>query len=220
MEQKQEQSKKGRKLPLWVLIAVAIAVTLCCFASMFIGDTETPSPTNTYTPSPARTAQPTNTLQPTDTPKPIDTPKPTNTSEPEPTDTPEENLRKAIEDALGDSNRDIARISEFEVTDQIFVQWAINDNLTEDMIKGGAQLDITEILQAVSESEVEYNSVRVYGTFPLVDSYGNVEETEVVKAVYTLETLEKINWDNFLFKNVYEIADSLQLHPTFQLTNE
>ena len=54
-------------------------------------------------------------------------------------------------------------------------------NLTAGMVKTGAQLDITHILQAIATSGVNYGSVVVQGTFPLVDKFGNAENTVVIQ---------------------------------------
>jgi len=57
----------------------------------------------------------------------------------------------AIEKQLGSSNReDVKRVGYFSVETgpepQVFVEWAINDNLTEGLVKSGAQMDIADIL--------------------------------------------------------------------------
>ena len=103
-----------------------------------------------------------------------------------------------------------------QFTWEVFVQWAINDNLTEKLLKGGAKRDVADILKAVSESNVEHNSVRAYGTFSMRDQFGNVTEEIVIKVVYTKETIEKINWERFLFSDVYDIADGANIHPAFE----
>jgi hypothetical protein len=227
--------KSGVVGKIVVIVGLLLLVCICCSTFSLVSTssptykatataraavqaTELAQPTNTL--SPTTTPAPTNTLGPTATSGPTDTPAPTNTlaptETPQPTLSPSENLHQSIVETLGKSNRDVERLSEFEVTDEVFIQWAINDNFTENMIKSGTQIDITNMLKTIASSGVTYGSVRLYGTFPLVDKYGNVTETTVVKVVYRLDTIQKINWDNFLFKNVYDIADSKVLHPTFQ----
>jgi len=49
----------------------------------------------------------------------------------------------------------------------------------------------------------------------LIDNLGNTSEEIVVWATYPADTVSKINWDNFLFKNVYDIASSHKFHPAF-----
>ncbi len=156
-------------------------------------------------------AMPTDTAVPTNTIPPTLTPHPTNTL------SPEAHLQAVVENALSSSNRDVARVADAKILlDTINIEWSINDNLTEDMIRSGAQLDAVDILEAIDSSTLEYNTINLIGTFPLVDVYGNSEETQVVWITYSFEAVDKINWSNFLYSNIYIIADSVNLHPVFQ----
>ena len=96
------------------------------------------------------------------------------------------------------------------------MRWAINDNLTEGLIQAGAQLDIRNILEALADSAEPYTSVFLRGTFPLVDQFGNESETNVVEVLYTKGTIERINFENFLWDNVYAIAENADIHPAFR----
>jgi hypothetical protein len=126
----------------------------------------------------------------------------------------------AVDDALGDSNRD--HMPRLTVTANpgldVIVTWAINENLTEGLTKNNARREAVDILKAVRETATDYTGVRVEGTYPLVDQYGNSSEERVVLAVYSRETLARFNWDNFKFKNVFEpsVADEVWLHPAFE----
>lgn len=129
-------------------------------------------------------------------------------------------LQSAIEDALSRSNRGIERVSRFtdggNASSQIVVEFTINDNLSADMIAGGAQIDCTTILKTIALSGAQYGSVRIIGTFPVQDAFGNAEETDVVQVTYQAATIQKINWASFQHKNVYIVADSATIHPLFQ----
>lgn len=128
-----------------------------------------------------------------------------------------EKLQYEVKRVLGSSNRGIARIYKIEETSEnIKIVFTINDNLTNGMIKTSSKIDIRDILKAVQSSGYDYSEVVIFGTFPLVDKYGNSEESTVLKVSYTPTTVNKINWQNFLYDNVYEIADSAWLHPTFR----
>ena len=151
---------------------------------------------------------------------PATTEEPTETPEPTPTFEPEAAVRQAIADALRDSNRDVERISEISLTldepPQIYVLWAINSNLNDDMTKQSAKLDVTNMLEAIAGSGFEYSSVLVEGTFSLIDQFGNTSEDKVVRALYTRETVNRINFDRFLHDDVYDIADDTTIHVLFQ----
>ncbi len=153
---------------------------------------------------------------------PTEAPLPTNTAVPTEVVEPAEALYFAIEENLGSSNRDIPRLEPLEITNNesmdgaiITIRWTINDNLTDDLIVYGAQKDASNILRLVDESEIRFQRVVLRGTFPLVDVYGNVEEVEVVRLFFEPSAYEQINWDNFLFENIYRVAYDVKTHPIF-----
>lgn len=126
-------------------------------------------------------------------------------------------LQHDITQVLRKSNRDMARLLKFRVIGgNIRVYFTINDNLWGGLIKFGAKSDIVDILKTVHFSGYDYSRVTVIGTFPLVDKFGNSEESKVIQATYTSSTINRINWQGFLTDNVYDIADSVWLHPTFE----
>ena len=83
---------------------------------------------------------------------------------------------------LGTSNRGVQRVSVAQLQgERLFVQWAINDNLTAGMTRGGARSDIRDMLEVIADSREPYTSVFVRGTFALADQLGNESETNVVE---------------------------------------
>ena len=141
---------------------------------------------------------------------------PTTAPTPQAERSPRQTIGDAVIKALGKSNREVEgafsdshQVQAVVLSDEraVTVQWAINDNLTSGLRKGGARRDVVDILKAVHESGVPYESILVVGTFPLVDLLGNASETPVVRAVYDQSTVEQINWDGFQSDNVYRIAD-------------
>lgn len=72
--------------------------------------------------------------------------------------------------------------------------------------------DILEEMQDMTNLNVDFNIV-----YDMVDSSGNVSEDIVIKATYTSETRNSINWDNYvLFENMPVIADEWWIHPAVQ----
>lgn len=126
-------------------------------------------------------------------------------------------MRRIVRETLGSSNRDAQRVEEVWVNNAGWVQirWAINDNLTAGLIKNSAKKDIMDVGEALCEAGY-CDGLTMQGSFPLVDQYGNTNEVTVVGVVFTPETLARINWESLLLKNVYVVADSVELHPTFQ----
>lgn len=203
--------KPGRRT---LIIGAIVLIFACGLITTFFGD---PSPAGETAERPEATAEVVAVVEEAPTESPTNTPAPTDTPAP-PTATPEpgEALRAAIALALGNGNRDVDRLtSVVDDNGRIEVDWAINDNLSEDLTRAGAQMDATEIVRAIAESGYDYEFILLRGTFPLVDQLGNVEETKVVELFFGRELVEQINFDNFLHRNIYDIADSSQIHPAF-----
>ena len=132
-------------------------------------------------------------------------------------ETPEQQLRSEIISELGRSNRDVNRLRGLTYENSIVrVTWAINDNLTQGMLRTNARSDASDILRLIAESGLPYQTVEIQGTFPLVDRLGNSEESVVTQAAYTRATLDRVNWDNFLYDNVFLIAEGSMIHQDFR----
>jgi len=176
---------------------------------------ETDTSVPIHTPRPTETPKPTATPLPTHTPGPTLTPEPTAT--PAPTLPPIRMLKAEIAKALGEGNRDLAKVQEVSIAgDRITVRFAIDDNLIVSWVAYGAKDDVSKILKAIAQSQVEFSSVWVRGSFSMKDKFGNVSESEVVQVHYSKATIGKINWAGFNSENVYDIADGKVIHAQFQ----
>jgi hypothetical protein len=132
-------------------------------------------------------------------------------------------IKDAIVKALGPSNRKVKRVSLLvpeHADERVIVEWAINENLTEGLTKDTARLEAAEILRAARDAErkvhKQYNGIFLQGSYPLVDQFGNAKEETVVRADYSQATLNRINFDGINFKDIFDIADSAEIHPAFQ----
>jgi hypothetical protein len=133
-------------------------------------------------------------------------------------------MREAMSDELGSSNRDQgSRPSQWSTNGrQIVVTWPINDNLTDGMIKDGARLDTFKILKTIRNhpdwQKRKYVDVVVRGTYSMQNTYGEVREAEVIEAFFSRATINRIQFDNILFKGIFDLADplSVTIHPEFQ----
>ena len=131
--------------------------------------------------------------------------------------TPEQQLRSEVISELGSSNRDVNRLQDLTYEESTMrVRWAIDDNLTQGMIRTGARIDASNILRLIAESGLPYQTVEIQGTFPLADLLGNSEESIVIQAAYTRATLDRVNWDNFLYDNVFLISEGSMIHQEFR----
>lgn len=161
------------------------------------------------------------TASPTSAPSPkaesSETPTP---STPAPTPDPIAEFEDDLRDTLGDVNRDdVERLSVFEYnkrTKILTVQFAINDNFSEGMIKDGAKMDVTDILEAVQKSDLKVKAVSIDATFSMVDDLGNASEDTVVRATYPASLVDRVNFENFYFEDVYDITDDIFVHPALR----
>ncbi|MBA3484544.1 MAG: hypothetical protein H0T51_22300 [Pirellulales bacterium] len=93
---------------------------------------------------------------------------------------------------------------------------AFDDNLTEGFIRSSMRRDIAEVLQAADESGYDFSEIEVSGSFQLVDKLGNSTESMVAKTSFSRNTVDRINWNNFMSDNLFDIAESAWLHPAMQ----
>lgn len=116
----------------------------------------------------------------------------------------EEKLRAAIGNVVEEDRvRDFMYIPENNYT---LITFRGSDSLTANLIIEGAYFDIKNILKNIQP--IIDTNVRICVTFPVVDAYGNSEEQMMIKADYYLDTIKKINFDNFLSDNVPYVADT------------
>lgn len=222
-----EEPPKKRSRRRMILIGLGIVLLFCCGITAIIGEFGNPpdreeeeavAEVTSVSVIPTNTPAPTNTPEATETPlPPTEIPEPTATAPPTATLEPIQALHNALADAIGGSNRDAdprLEVTDFDGTVEVI--WTINDNLTDGMIKGGARLDIRNMLEVMAGTDYPYSNIIFRGTFPLVDNFGNSSEETVVTAEYSRETVERINFSNFLTDNVYTIADDVFIHAAFQ----
>lgn len=95
---------------------------------------------------------------------------------------------------------------------RVYIKAVGKDNFTTNMILTGMKMDMISILRELKTfkevSNVEFNIL-----MPLVDAYGNESDDTVVSVEVSRETLEKINFDNFLMDNLEKVADHWWVHP-------
>jgi hypothetical protein len=204
---------KPQKLRIAIILAGLIVFAgFCVFNTTQMNS---PSPTSVSQINKSSTDIPTKTVEETQS-RP-NTPEPTNKPTPTATLPPEDALRTAILDALKDKGREISRLKEYSNKDgEIGIKWIIYKNFSEELTKIGAELDIYHILLIFSQSDVDYKQLTMTGTYTTQDAYKNYSELNVVTVLYLRDTIDKINWDDFPFNNVYSIADEVILHPTFK----
>jgi hypothetical protein len=155
---------------------------------------------------------PTETARPTRTPRPTSTPEPTDT----PTASAEERARQLVAATLGKGNRKLPRLTSLAYSaDEISVQWALDDNLTTEMILRGAWLDVLHMAKVLWQAGYTTQSYVFDGSFSMTDAYGASSENRVILVTLNPETTGKIVWDTFITDNLPVIADTYWQHPAF-----
>jgi hypothetical protein len=187
-------AKPKRKIGCLGVVAIVIGFFV---VMAIIGSLTGPS----TPPANQQTAQP--TRQPSATPAPVAKP-----AEPAKPQSDVDRVRAAIS---------IAAPLYIEVEKgTVLVQWPISSNLTENMTRRTAQIQLKQVLQGVQKSGVPFKTVKAEGTYKLADAYGNAKDQIVVSATFTKATMDRINWDNMLTDNIYRVADQITVHPTFR----
>lgn len=127
-------------------------------------------------------------------------------------------LEASLQDALGECNRDVPRLGKVEITGEVvWVQYAIDDNLTSTLLLYGAYKDMATVLETLERSDVQYVRVRVQGSFAMRDLYGNVEEDTVVDLFFDRETARRVRWEAFDYLDLPRIADNVRyVHREFR----
>lgn len=133
-------------------------------------------------------------------------------------------LDDLLVEALGSPNRDVSFLTAEEGRRAVLVQdgndllvlVALNDNLSNRLIRSSAQRDTVRVAEVIQQQPDFGGTLTLSMYFPLVDPFGNTEEVVVVTVSYTSQTLERINFSNLVRSNIWDIADARQIHPTLQ----
>ncbi|KYG89586.1 hypothetical protein A0U40_12415 [[Bacillus] sp. KCTC 13219] len=85
---------------------------------------------------------------------------------------------------------------------------------TEESIRLNFYEDSTAVYREVSKDN-RITSAHITLTFPMKDVYGNVTDDDVMITWMSRETMEKINWNNFNYRNLLDVVDGKTMHPQF-----
>lgn len=124
-------------------------------------------------------------------------------------------LKHNVKEALGSSNRGNQR---YEITitgGALEIYVFANDNLTPSLIRSQVKSDIFDTLKAIHDSQYDYTDVEFTISEEFADKFGNTNETPVVLAKYSQSTVDRINWKNFIFTDILDVADSKTINPVF-----
>ncbi|MBQ2973390.1 MAG: hypothetical protein IJE19_03460 [Clostridia bacterium] len=97
-----------------------------------------------------------------------------------------------------------------EHTKYAFIKVDFQDLLFVKADTGSAQLGIYNTLKSIAD--INDLTISFSITFPSEDDFGNTSRVKVISAEYSSETRSKINWENFKFNKVDDIADDFDAH--------
>lgn len=71
-------------------------------------------------------------------------------------------------------------------------------------------------MQHIKDYDDITDDVFIAYMFDMTDQYGDTKPIQVLNMRFTQETLDKINFQGFSYKNFDTVADNYRLHPAFQ----
>lgn len=89
------------------------------------------------------------------------------------------------------------------------------DNITEKLMKEGMWIDTANALKDLKDN-ADIKDINVLIAMPLQDKFGKNSTEVVMNMTFPLDVRNKINWDNFIFSNIPNIADNYIEHPVIQ----
>lgn len=152
-------------------------------------------------------------LYPNPEPEPEE-PDTTEPNEPEAPATLEELIDAAIDKA--NAEKEEVKLVDTESEEnpdekRVEIYLAGSENLTTNMTRKGMWIDANDILKALQPCE-NISEIEITFSLPLIDAYGNSFEDTVMVITVSKETLDKINFERFLWENLPDIADDYYQH--------
>jgi hypothetical protein len=130
-----------------------------------------------------------------------------------------EGLKAAIGSQLGEeTNMKIPRNLDVTIADgDLYVMYALDENLTNNLMIGGAWGEVSDIVKLVQASGLS-NNLTVNGTLALIDANGNeLGQRIVFTANFLDEKVPLLNTDNLLGREMWENASSSFIyHPAIR----
>jgi uncharacterized membrane protein YkoI len=96
----------------------------------------------------------------------------------------------------------------------VFARVYGHDGLTTNFIKKGMWINTTDLLKRIKPMK-EVKEIAINITFPMQDAYGKKSNDTIMKLRFKRETINKIDFNNFLTTNIPVVADEYWQHPSF-----
>jgi hypothetical protein len=130
-----------------------------------------------------------------------------------------EGLKAAISSQLGEvTNMEVPRNLDVTLSDgDLYVMYALDENLTNNLLIVGAWGDVSDIVKLVQDSGLSKN-LTVNGTVALIDANGNELGQQIVfTANFLDDKVPLLNTENLIGKEMWENASSSFIyHPAIR----
>jgi len=117
----------------------------------------------------------------------------------------------AANEIFGDNLEEVQVVTGIEeIPTRVNIEFQIAENLTNNMMFQGLQYDVINFAELVQDEEFE--ELYYVGKLDMQDQYGNIENRQVANIALTKETVNQIEFDNFVIENLEDIADTFEVH--------
>lgn len=141
----------------------------------------------------------------------------TTTAAPATTEAPTTTLALSPLEAFDVALAEESDVIETFYNDEInFLRVEVEKGLVGFWVETELQLEVREILELVAESDLEVENLDVAIHAEFIDQLGNSELDAAIRGSWTGETIEAINFDNFLTDNTFAIGELVYVHPAIQ----
>ena len=131
----------------------------------------------------------------------------------------DEYLKWELNSTLGEiTNNDMVRLIELKTLDNTkIIKLNVDDHLSNDMIIRGIHIGVEDYLYAIhDDTEVlALDEIRLIFEMEFKNNYGETKNMAAVVFAITTESMQKIDWGNFMTDDIPKIADYYFLHEAF-----
>ena len=130
--------------------------------------------------------------------------------EQEPELTTEEKIEEAANEVFGDNLNEF----EYQSDSNHYNITTETAGLSKNMDKNSANVDTTEFLEEIEGEDFSTIYIEYQGEF--VDDYGESSKNRAIVYDISKETVEKINFENFIIDKMPDVADNYWEHPALR----
>lgn len=96
--------------------------------------------------------------------------------------------------------------------DIVTATYKIGENFTKGLTKDSARIETMDILKYALQAYPNAVEFDVHAMADMVDTYGRTSVDQVATLIYMRDSLDKINWQNFDFANIWNVPICLPVY--------